>query len=251
MHKGYVYCAGSTAAARYAADYLQSHGTPVSCNTGLHIRHLLLDVPSFLPDGRLRGGGNLDTLLAALPRDVLIYGGNLQQVTLEEYQTVDFLKDPLYLAKNAAITADCTLQIAMPLLPTTLHKLPVLIIGWGRIGKCLAQAMHALGCDVTVAARKEADRALLQALHYNAVDPADLEASLPYFRLICNTAPEMVIHEKLASKCKNCVKIDLASQQGIAGEDVIWARGLPGIHAPESSGILIAETFIRYRKEES
>lgn len=249
MRKEYVYCAGSTAAAQYCADYLRSIGVPVSDDPGLHIRHLLLDVPSFNPDGRLRGGGNLDTLLASLAQDVLMYGGNLHHPLLDEYQTVDFLKDPMYVARNAAITADCALQIAMPLLPAVLHKLPVLIIGWGRIGKCLAKTMQALGCDVTVAARKETDRALLQALHYHAVDPACLEAQLPRFRLIYNTAPEMVLDDNLVNKCRNCVKIDLASYRGIAGEDVVWARGLPGAYAPESSGILIAETFIRFMKE--
>jgi hypothetical protein len=43
--------------------------------------------------------------------------------------------------------------------------------------------------------------------------------------------------------------IDLASRQGIDHEDVIIARGLPGIHFPESSGILIAKTFLQYYKE--
>ena len=45
------------------------------------------------------------------------------------------------------------------------------------------------------------------------------------------------------------MKIDLASEKGLGGEDVIWARGLPGIHAPESSGRLIAETCLRLGME--
>ena len=39
--------------------------------------------------------------------------------------------------------------------------------------------------------------------------------------------------------------IDLASKLGIEAEDVIWARGLPGKDAPETSGDLIARTVIR------
>ena len=39
---------------------------------------------------------------------------------------------------------------------------------------------------------------------------------------------------------------DLASVKGIAGDNVIWARGLPGKDAPEESGTLIAKTVLRY-----
>jgi hypothetical protein len=48
----------------------------------------------------------------------------------------------------------------------------------------------------------------------------------------------------------DCVKIDLASIQGIYGSDVIHARGLPGKQTPESSGILIANTIIRLLRKE-
>jgi hypothetical protein len=44
---------------------------------------------------------------------------------------------------------------------------------------------------------------------------------------------------------EDCVKIELASKDGMEGDDIIIARGLPGIHLPESSGELIAETFLR------
>ena len=46
--------------------------------------------------------------------------------------------------------------------------------------------------------------------------------------------------------------MDLASLRGIEGDRVIWARGLPGKDAPESSGALIAKTVIRLleRKEQ-
>ena len=47
----------------------------------------------------------------------------------------------------------------------------------------------------------------------------------------------------------NALKIDLASKPGIGGSDVIWARGLPGKDAPESSGELIAKTIIRLMEE--
>ena len=67
------------------------------------------------------------------------------------------------------------------------------------------------------------------------------------YRVIFNTVPTMV----LPSCPGNALKIDLASRLGLGSEDVIWARGLPGIHAPEKSGKLIAETILSRLKEES
>jgi len=147
---------------------------------------------------------------------------------------------------NAAITADCTLQLAMPMLTTTLRETPTLIIGWGRIGKCLAALLKALDSKVTVAARKHGDRAMLQALGYISKDPAQLQNQLIGYRVIFNTAPAPVISETQIACCrKDCVLIDLASSPGLTGKQVIWARGLPGKDAPESSGTLIAKTLLR------
>ena len=127
---------------------------------------------------------------------------------------------------------------------------PILIIGWGRIGKCLGQMLKALGAEVTVGARKESDRAMLSALGYETVDTAEMDRILPGFRVIFNTAPEAVLSEEALRRCSGCLKIDLASQRGLQGEDVIWARGLPGIHAPESSGALIGKQVLAFLREE-
>ena len=49
----------------------------------------------------------------------------------------------------------------------------------------------------------------------------------------------------------DAVAVELASTPGMAGDNIISALGLPGKMAPESSGKLIAETFLRLSKEES
>ena len=248
MLKPTVFCAGSTGASRYAAQYLQELGIPVTTQPEETIQHILLDVPSFGPEGRLRGGGSIEALLNSIPAGPRIYGGNLKHPGLENQQTVDFLKDAAYLAENAYITAECALDVALPYLDITLRHCPALILGWGRIGKCLAQLLHAIGAEVTVAARKESDRAMAHALGYHTSDLAALHDSLKHFRLIFNTIPYPILeHENYHP---DCVKIELASKDGIIDENVIIARGLPGIHMPESSGKLIAHTFLRYYQKE-
>jgi hypothetical protein len=64
------------------------------------------------------------------------------------------------------------------------------------------------------------------------------------YRVIFNTVPTLLL-EQTSSRC---LKIDLASVPGIAGEDVIHARGLPGKKAPESSGELIARRLLQLMK---
>lgn len=247
MKEMLFYCLGGSPACRWATDFLKQSGVPFVGHISPEITHLLLDVPSFGPDGSLRFGGELAEFLRMLPQSITVIGGNLQHPALEGYRCFDLLRVEAYLAENAAITAHCALQLAAPLLTGTLADSPALVLGWGRIGKCLARLLKGIGCDVTVAARKERHRAMLKALGYGAVD---LDAPFENYRLIFNTVPDTVIPEYKTCMCQNAVKIDLASRKGIAGEDVVWARGLPGIHAPESSGRLISRTVLRLIKEE-
>lgn len=243
-----LYPVGSTPACRYAADFLKQAGLSLTDHPSPEVSHLLLDVPSFAPDGSLRGGGDVHSLLRMLPEDICIVGGNLNQPALDGKRCMDLLKDEAYLAKNAAITAECALRVAYPRIDYVLEGAPCLVIGWGRIGKCLGRLLKALGTEVTIAARKESDRAMIQALGYEAVEISRLAEHLPKFRLVFNTAPEPVLNSGQLSLCPGCVKIELASKTGLEGEDVVIARGLPGGYAPESSGRLIAQTFLRLCK---
>lgn len=229
LHKRLIYPVGTTEAIGFAARYLRlplvDHPTPDAT-------HLLLDVP-------LRQT-NVEKILDMLPPDITVIGGNLN---LPNYRCLDLLQDPEYLARNAAITAHCAVKLALPYLTVTLEHCPVLILGWGRIGKCLARLLANMGAEVTVAARKEADRAMLRALGYRACDYPELPKILHCCRLIYNTVPEKILSES-TTFCCDCVKIELASQPGLPG-DVIDGRGLPGKLAPESSGRLIADTILR------
>lgn len=237
---------------RYAGEALQQRGCDVASRPGADVTHLLLPVPSLDSTGALRGGGELPTLLAALPKNVTVFGGNLTTPLLSGYKTIDLLQDPLYLAENAAITAHCAVRAALRRLPVTLQGCPVLVIGWGRIGKCLAALLQRMGAQVTVAARRESDRAMLSALGFAAIDPAGLRYALMRYRVIFNTVPAPVLSEAQQAHCRpDCLKIDLASVQGIAGADVIWARGLPGKNAPESAGELIAQMVYRLAAAEA
>ena len=247
MYGPIFYRAGCSEALQRTENILRSQGCQFALEPELSVTHLLLDVPSFREDGMLKSGVSADALLPAFSPQVKIYGGLLGG-RLPEYQTVDLLNDPFYTAENARITAHCAVRLAMEKLPRVLYGCPVLIIGWGRIGKCLAELLRAMGALVTVAARKAADRAMLDALGYDTLSTEGLGYSLLRFRVIFNTAPELVLPaEAMHYASADCLKIDLASLPGMEAPDVIWARGLPSKDAPESSAALIAKTILRLR----
>lgn len=220
-----VYTSISGKVGQYAAGYLHEHRIPTISHPSPEITHLLLDVPS----REIPGG-----LLERLPEDVCVVGGNLE---LPDHRVIDLLKKEWYLAKNAAITAECALQVASERMEGVFSGAKVLVVGWGRIGKCLARLLKNIGAEVSVGARKEQDRAMAEALGYGVCLPGLVPEGC---RMVFNTVPAPVMEQ-----AGNCLNIDLASHRGILGEDVIWARGLPGKYAPEASGQLIGEAFMR------
>lgn len=239
-----LYTAGYSPAISYCVQTLKKNGFTLLSEPSQEVTHLLLPVPSFAPDGSIVGGGNLATLLTLLPKNIVVIGGNLDRPELDYYKCIDLLQDEAYLAQNAQITAHCAIKLALNQLPVTLDNCQALVIGWGRIGKCLARLLRLLGAQVTVAARKGSDRCMLSALGYEATDLENIR--FPEYRVIFNTVPTM-----LFPACPgNALKIDLASRLGLGSEDVIWARGLPGKDAPESSGRLIAQILMPNLKTE-
>ena len=239
MKQPIFYTAGQTAALRYAGNRLQQWGHDVSPVPTEYVTHLLLPVPSFESPGMLKGSVTLSGILKNLPENITILGGNLPELP---YRRVDFLADEYYLTENAAITAHCAVKLVQRQYPDIIRDVPVLIIGWGRIGKQLVPLLKAMGAIVTVAVRKECDIAALQAIHCNAVLLSRLAPQ--QYRILINTAPAPVLDEK--DCLPDGLLLDLASFRGIAGSRVLWARGLPNQDAPAASGNLIAKTALRY-----
>lgn len=251
MNAPLLYPIGTTQACHFAARFLKKRGMHVTDHLSPEVTAILLDVPSFCPNGTLRSGEDIHSYLERLPVQIRIIGGNLNTWISDNYKKTDLLQDPEYLAQNASITASCALMIAAQKLPVALPLASVLVIGWGRIGKCLAHQLKGIGADPIVAARKESDRAILRTLGYRTASTDSLRKIIPTVRLIFNTAPEPILSEEDFTNTAECLKIDLASRQGMLCRDVIQARGLPGIYAPESSGQLIANTVYRLLMEES
>jgi dipicolinate synthase subunit A len=162
-------------------------------------------------------------------------------------ERLDLLKDPHYLCANAAITAEAALAMILEGLKCEITQAHILILGWGRIGKCLTHQLHHLNANVTVYARREEDRALLRALGYRYATREELRRSLGRYHCIVNTVPAAILTEAEAQAIRpGCLKLELASGVWLPGVDVTVAHGLPGKCKSEASGALIAKTIAKY-----
>ena len=234
-------CAGYSPALEHAKANLTRAGFRFTDTPGDEVTHLLLPVPSFDQYGQIRGSGNLNDILPKLHPDTTVIGGNIGNV-----KGLDLLRDSFYVTRNAALTADCAIRFASRRMDMEWSNCRVLVLGWGRIGKCLSKSLDALGATVIIAARKEEDRALASAFGLRAVSFVDLNPLISQQDIIFNTVPAPVLDENQVNLCSNdCLLIELASKPGILSDRAVPALGLPGKMVPRSSGKLIAEAIIR------
>lgn len=238
MFNGTVLCVQRSEAIRYAARYLSDLGIRVTDKCEPDVTHVLLPVPSFT-----NGDEYLAHLLTQLPDDVIITGGNLHSPLLEGYRYVDFLQDPYYLADNAAITASCAIQILEQQLKAELKGKRILVIGWGRIGKCLCPLLRQKEAFVSAVARRVSDLAIIHASGYESIPLSEAAGETKHFDIILNTVP-VLLFPQIETK-PDCIKMELASKPGMTGPQIYDGRGLPGKISPKRSGELIAKTFIR------
>ncbi len=203
----------------------------VFTDTAQEAEYLLYPVPTKLE------------MLGECTTDQTVIGGNLDFLN-HTIARIDLLKDPYYLCANAAITAEAALALVLQGLRREITRANILILGWGRIGKCLTHQLHHLNANVTVYARRREDRAMLACLGYRSVSRQELGVGLNRYQCIVNTAPAAVLTEEEARTIRpGCLKLELATGVWLPGEGVTLAHGLPGKYKPEAAGSLIAKTI--------
>lgn len=161
---------------------------------------------------------------------------------------------------NSIPTAEACLQMAMEKLPITIHGSTSVVIGFGRCGKTLARMLYALGSKTTVFARKPKDLARIREMGLKAGTFEQLTEVLPQADLIVNTVPIQVLTEKyLNFVTKDVLIIDIASAPGgtdfhaaeMLGIQAILTPSLPGLVAPKTAGLILAEVLPKLILEET
>ena len=214
---------------------------------------LVLPVPVSRDGVHLKSSGEecllLGDVFEALQSGQRVFGGGfssqqMQQIEACGAQAVDFLKNEAFVLKNAALTSQGALRLLLEHLSVSVLDLPVLITGFGRIGKATAALFKSVGCRVTVAARSERQRteALLSGLR--AVPFPLTTQTLGEAAAIINTVPAPLFKTADLQRCKDgALYLELASAPFGASENevrdaglhLIPGGGLPGRFCPDGS----------------
>lgn len=224
-----------------------------------------LNCPLSGDDNRLR----LTVLFDHIGGRIPVYGGKCSQMVRSAAEgrgvhLIDYFNCEDLQIRNAVPTAEGAIAIAMNELPITIDGCRAAVIGYGRVGKELADRLKALGAEVGVAARKQSDlawirnRGMLPLPMGNGGEDTAPEELAEGYDVIFNTVPVWLFDEALVKKLpKGLLFIDLASAPGGIdvraakehGLHVIWALSLPGKCAPYSAGRAIADTLLGLLEE--
>ncbi len=163
---------------------------------------------------------------------------------------IDYNRLDSYALLGAIPTAEGAIKLAIENTPITLWGARVLVIGYGRVGKVLADRLKGLCCNLTVSARKTSDFALLKALGIKHTDTRRLNSNPFDYDIVFNTVDASVLPDSIFENTPCLCIIDLSSKGGFSleaarknGIFAIKAPGLPGITAPKTAGEMLAITI--------
>lgn len=198
-------------------------------------------------------------IVSNLNKDKLFIIGNVKQEVLCELnkksnKVIDIMKSEELVVLNTIATAEGTIDVAIQNTEKNLQGSNVLVLGFGRVAKVVAEKFKALKTDVTCAARKTSDLAWIKTYGYDEMDINNLNERLSNFDIIINTVPKLIIGKKELEFIKSsALIIDLASYPGgIDFEEAknqkkkcVWALALPGKISPLSTANFIKEVIYK------
>lgn len=228
-------------------------------------RAVLLPTPAFSEDLCVFGMSYalpMQELFSHMLPGTLLLGGRLTAQTREAaaragIQMIDYMTMEEVQLRNAIPSAEGAISLAMQEMDRTIDGMSVLIVGYGRIGRVLAERLHVWGAQVCVAARKEIDLVRIACDGYRAlklVEGGSWKITGAY-DVIFNTVPARVIGEEALRRLPAAtLLIELASAPGgwspAEAADchtrVRYAPGLPAKYAPRTAGYLIADAIAPY-----
>ena len=197
-------------------------------------------------------------ILALVSHNKMVFGGQLPKSICEELDAKNchycdyFLLDELAIY-NAVPTAEGVVQVLIEELPITIHGMKCAVLGYGRVGKVLADTLSSLGADVTVFARKQSAFAEIYTFSMKYKHFEDLTTEINDFDAVINTVPFKVLGSAQLSKLNpDCVLIEVASAPfGIDFQSakekafkVVKAGSLPGKVAPKTAGEIIGRSIL-------
>lgn len=177
----------------------------------------------------------------------------IQYLQMNEITYFDLMKEETVAQKNACITAEATVAEILKYSDYSICGQKIIVCGYGRCGKCVADLLAVMGAKVTVLARSAKARRAARCDGHEAVDFSYGPEEVYGAHTIVNTVPAQVIREPMIQEMhRDTVIIDIASRPGgvdlVAAErreiKVVAALGLPGLYTTKSSAKVFADAII-------
>ena len=205
----------------------------------------------------------LAELLRAARPGALALGGMLSEeakaIAAEAgVELVDYFAREELTIRNAIPTAEGCVGILLAQRKRTLWGSAVLLLGFGPVGQAVGTRLAALGAQVTVAARRPAQRAQAESLGMQGAELARLARLAPAFDTVVTTIPAQVLTAPVLARLRpGSLIVDLASRPGgtdfdaaaRCGHKAIHALSLPAACAPETAGEIVARTVCEMLRE--
>ncbi len=273
-----IYCAAYLSELGFEVSFCGFDSTKTPCGGAVRCRNtidalkgasaVILPVPYSTDGCRVNAPFSASEIRVAellthvMPTQLLLGGvlsdGFINRAEELSLTVTDYMKDEELTVKNAVTTAEGTLELALRELPVTLRSKPVLVLGYGRVGRAVASLFKAVGCGVTVCARRADALAWAYAAGCGTVFMSDLCRAASGKALIINTVPDLILDKNVLSFAdEKTLIIDLASYPGGVDFDAaarlgirtLHALSLPGKTAPVTAGEDIAETVVSVLKK--
>jgi len=200
-----------------------------------------------------------DAHLTNLPKSSRVYTGMAKPYLKKmcsdlQVELVELLDRDEVAIYNSIPTAEGTIMMVIQNTDFTIHGSTTAVLGFGRTGITLARTFQALGAKVKVGARKPEHIARIYEMGFDPFHMEQLVNHVQDVDLLINTVPHLVVTAKvIANMPQHGLIIDLASKPGGTdfryaekrGIKALLAPGLPGIVAPKTAGIIIANVLTR------
>lgn len=165
-----------------------------------------------------------------------------------------FFEDEEFVVKNAYITAEGALSYIIQNTEDSIRQMPILVLGFGRVGKSMAKLLKDNYAIVSVATEDEMEYALASILSDKVLKLSQLLENIDKYKAIVNTIPQIILKgETLKLISKDCFILDIASKPG--GVDfegakslnlkTMHALGIPGKTSPKTAGLYIKESVLK------
>ena len=205
----------------------------------------------------------LSDITERIDKNCLVLGAKLPKAAEDGLKSrgiayIDYFEREELIIQHAIPTAEGVIEIALSEMPITLFESRSLVVGYGRVGKVIAEKLAAMGSRVCVSARKCSDFAWIREKGFMAVHTDKIAEEAQGFDLVVNTVPAAVLTENALKNIRDdALILDVASKPGGVdfdaakrlGKNVIWALSLPGKTAPITSGKIIKETVMNILSE--